>query len=72
MPTGTACRQMFGEDFAQPFGQMVAAHRNAGQDHFQTVFIALGNFVRNAGERALHRGGIENDGGFSHKPESRN
>jgi len=56
----------FRKDFAEPFGQMVATHRNTGQNHFCAVFIAFGNFMRNPGQRPLDGGGIKDDTGFRH------
>jgi len=42
------------------------AFGNADQHDVRADFIALGDFVRDAGERALDRNGIEDDGGFRH------
>jgi len=59
-----------GKNFAQPPGQVVTAHGNADKHDGRSAFIPFGDFVRDAGERALDCGGVEDDGGFSHKPAS--
>jgi hypothetical protein len=42
-----------GKNFRKPRRQMIAADRNADQRDLGAVFVALGNLVRDARERAL-------------------
>ena len=56
-----------GKNFREPRRQMIAADRNADEHDLGTVLVALGDLMRDARERALDGGGVEDDGGFRHK-----
>ena len=56
-----------GESLCESGREVVAANGNAYQHHVVAIFVALGNFMRNAREGALDRRGVEDDGGFRHK-----
>lgn len=56
----------FGQKVAQPPRKRHAARGDADQHDLGTDLVALGNFVRDACERALHCGGIEDDSRFRH------
>jgi hypothetical protein len=56
------------ENFPEPRGQDIAADGNPDKGDFRGYFIALGNFVGDAGQGAANRGGIEDDSGFRHTP----
>ncbi len=67
MPTGTGSFQISERIFPSRNASDVAHERNADQHDFRAGLVALGDFVRDARERALDGGGVEDDGGFRHK-----
>jgi hypothetical protein len=52
----------------EALGKKNAASLNANQDHVGAIFIALGDFVGDAGQGAAHRRGIQNDRGMGRFP----
>jgi hypothetical protein len=56
----------FGQNVPQPPRERHTARGNADEDDVRADFVALGNFVSDARERALNRDGVEDDGGFRH------
>ena len=57
----------FRQNVAQPTRERHPARGNADEHDLRADFVALGDFVRDARERALDRDGIEDDGGFRHE-----
>ena len=55
------------EYLGQTLRQINAAALHPDQHHLVAVAIALGDFVGDAGQRALQGRGCEDDGPFSHK-----
>ena len=66
MPTGTALAPDAARIFPSRGARWSPPHWNANEHDLGAVFVALGNFVRDARERALDGGGIKDDGGFRH------
>ena len=56
-----------GEQRAETPGKENAAALDADDRHLRAGVVALGDLVRDAGERALDGGGVEDEGGFRHK-----
>src|SRR5664280_864864 len=57
----------FRQNFSKPECELVAHERNTHQHDLRADFVALGDLVRDARERALDGGGVKDDGGFRHK-----
>ena len=58
------------ENFSEPERQLVAHKWNARQNNLRAGLVVLGDLVRDARERALDGGGVEDDGGFRHGGKS--
>ena len=56
----------FGQHTGKALGEKHAAALDADEDDFTAFFVALGDFVSDAGQRPLHGGGIQDDVGFRH------
>ena len=54
---------------AQPLRQRHPAALDADQHHLAAGFIPFRNFMRNAGEGALNRRRVQDEGGFRHRGE---
>ena len=51
----------FRKDFSEPLRERHAAFGNADEDDFGGIYIALGDLVRDARERAANRVRVEDD-----------
>jgi hypothetical protein len=54
------------ENFPEALSKDIATKGDPDKGNFRGLFIALGNFVGDAGQGAANRGGIEDDGRFRH------
>src|SRR5438477_2463825 len=54
------------QETGQPLGQMYPPALHAYQDDFGAEVIALGDFMRDTGQGALHGRTVESDGGLGH------
>jgi hypothetical protein len=66
-PTATGWPPDSREQRGEAVGEMNAAALHADDDHGGTGFIALDNFVGDAGEDAMNGLSVEDDGGFRHE-----
>src|SRR5271170_529687 len=57
----------FRKNFSEPLCERHAAGGNPDEHDFGAVLVALGDFMRDARERALNRVGVEDDVRFRHK-----
>ena len=66
LPVGHRLAPDAGQQRAQALRQRHPAALDADQHHLAAGFVALGNFMRDAGQGALDGGGVQDEGGFRH------